>query len=333
VVLAVLFLLAASTPFDDAYRAGLMALQRNDLPAAQANLLSAARLAPDNGRVCIALAQVYWKSGDGVRAKDMAVKAAALGPEDPAVLEALATFYSETGDLVKAADAAGRYTEKIPAKTEARDRAVELYFNATEPMLKAQKFGEAVILLETARKRIGANAQIELALGVAYYGLRRFDEAADAFLRTIAIDPATAQPYIFLGRILDQIPGRQAEATERFAQYETAHPASPVGYLLHAQGLDAQAIEPEKARALLDKSLAIDGSNAAAHFEMGNLLDRLRRYEDATQEFERAAALNSSDAATHYRLARDYDRLGKHDAAQAERDKHAALVKTQDPLR
>jgi tetratricopeptide (TPR) repeat protein len=333
VVLALLFLLAASTPFDDAFRAGLMALQRNDLNAAQEDLQSAARLAPNNGRVWIALAQVYWKSGDSAKANETAAKAAALAPEDPAVLDALTTFYSETGDLLKAADAAGRYTEKVPAKAEARQRAVELCFSAAEPMLKAQKFGEAAAILETARKRVGANAQIELALGVAYYGLRRFDEAGDAFLRTIAVAPETEQPYIFLGRILDQIPGRWAEATERFAQYETAHPASPTGYLLHAQGLDAQAIEPEKARSLIEKSLAIDGSNAAAHFEMGNLLDRLRRYDEATREFERAATLNPSDAAAHYRLARDYDRLGRHDVAQAEREKHAALVKVQEPLR
>ncbi len=257
-VLAVLFLLVASTPFDDAFRAGLVALQRNDLPAAEQSLQVAARLAPESGRVWIALAQVYWKFGDAAKAAATAEKAARLAPDDPAVLQALAIFYSET--------IAG-YTAKV-----------ESFFSAAQPLLKAGKFGEAVTVLEPARKTIGPNAQIELALGVAYYGLRRFDEAAEAFLRTIAIAPETDQPYIFLGKLLDQIPGRQAEATARFAQYEAAHPASPTGYLLHAQGLDAQAIEPEKARALIEKSLSIDGSNASTHFEMGNLLDRLRRY-------------------------------------------------------
>jgi tetratricopeptide (TPR) repeat protein len=292
-------LLLASTAFDDAFRAGLIALQRNDLTAAEQSLQTAARMAPENGRVWIALAEVYRKSGDGAKAAALAEKAARLAPKDHAVAQALATFY----------------------------------FSSAEPLLKAGKFGEAVSALEPARKNIGQNAQIELALGVAYYGLRRFDEAADAFLRTIAIAPETDQPYVFLGKVLDQVPARQAEATARFAQYEAAHPGSATGYLLHAQGLDAQGIEPEKARALIEKSLAIDGSNAAAHFEMGNLLDRFKQYEEAAREFERAAALNPSDAAAHYRLARDYERLGRHDAAQAEREKHAALLRTGESVR
>ena len=70
------------------------------------------------------------------------------------------------------------------------------------------------------------DAQLELALGVAYYDLRRFDEAADAFLRTIDADQETAQPYTFLRKILDQIPGRLARVTEKFAAYQMAHPGA-----------------------------------------------------------------------------------------------------------
>jgi tetratricopeptide (TPR) repeat protein len=135
-------------------------------------------------------------------------------------------------------------------------------------------------------------------LGVADYGLRRFDDAADAFLATIAIAPETEQPFAFLGRILDQIPSRLPQVTERFVQYESAHPASAEGYLLHAKALDAQSSEPETAQKLIAKSIAIDPRDESAHFEMGNVLDRLQRFPEAAAEFERAVELAPAGART-----------------------------------
>ena len=240
------------------------------------------------------------------------------------VLRALTIYYTETNQTLKAA----RVTAKYSA-----GRAAELYFLAAKPFLDRQKFADALAILQESVTRVPKNAQLELALGVACYGLRRFDEAAEAFLRTIDIAPETEQPYEFLGKILDQIPNRLPPVTERFAAYEAAHPASAQGYLLYAKALDAQSLSPERALQLLRKSIALVASNASAHFELGTLLDRLERYAEAAAEFERAAELAPSDPAAHYRLARDYDRIGKHEGAQIEREKHASLVRAQEVVR
>jgi tetratricopeptide (TPR) repeat protein len=330
---ALLLLLAASTSSDDSYRAGLLALQRGDLASAQTNLETAGKLAPRDGRVWVALSQTYWRLHKDADAQDAAGKAAAFAPEDPAVLQGLAIYYSETNQTLKAAQAAAKYSAKVPENGDARERATGLYFEAAQPLLDRQKFTEAVVILKEGVARLPNSAQLELALGVADYGLRRFDDAADAFLRTIEIAPETEQPYTFLGRILDQIPSRLPQVTERFAEYETAHPASAAAYLLHAKALDAQSLSPEMALRLLEKSMAINAGDAAAHFEMGTVLDRLQRFADAAGQFQRAAELAPSDAAAHYRLARDYDRIGKHEAAQAEREKHAQLIKAQEVIR
>ena len=330
---ALLLLLAASTSFDDPYRAGLIALDRGDLASARTSLEAASKLAPRDGRVWVALSQTYWRLHKDAEAQDAAGKAAAFAPEDPAVLQSLAIYYAETNQTLKAAQAAAKYSAKVPENGDARERATGLYFDASRPLLDQLKFAEALVILQEAVARLPKSAQLELALGVAYYGLRRFDEAADAFLRTIEIAPETEQPYTFLGRILDQIPSRLPQVTGRFAGYESKHPASAEGYLLHAKALDAQSLEPEKALLLLEKSIAMNAGDASAHFEMGTVLDRLQRFAGAVAEFQRAAELAPSDPAVHYRLARDYDRIGKHDAAQAEREKHAQLVKAQEPIR
>ncbi len=333
IVLLLLFVAAAAPPFDDPFREGLLALQRGDLAAARSSLESASKAAPRDGRVWVALSQTYWRLHLNSEAEAAASKAGSLGPEDPAVLQGLVIYYSETNQTHKAAQAAARYASKVPEKADARERAIDLYFQAARPLLDQQKFAEAAAVLQEAVTRVPKSAQLELALGVSEYGLRRFDDAADAFLRTIEIAPETEQPYTFLGKILDQIPNRLPQVTERFAAYEAAHPEKAEGYLLHAKALDAQSLSPEVAMRLLEKSISINGSDASAHFEMGTVLDRLQRFPDAVAAFERAVRLAPSDAAAHYRLARDYDRTGNHEAAQAERAKHAELVKTQEVIR
>lgn len=330
---ALVLLLLANASFNEVFRAGLIALQKGDLPAAVSNLESARRLSPQDGRVWVALSQAYWKLHREAQAEQAASTAEKLGREDPAVQQGLATYYIETGRKLKAAEAQANYSAHAPNLAEARDRAAALYFEAAQPLLESQKFAEAVTILEEAVKKLPKSAQLELALGVAYYGLRRFDEAADAFLRTIEADPDVEQPYSFLGRILDQIPSRLPLVTERFAAYETTHTSNPAAYLRHAMALDAQAIDPELSLRLIDRSLSMNADNGTAHFEKGAVLDRLQRFADAVPEFERAAALNPPDPVPHYRLARDYDRIGKPQLAAAEREKHAQLVKSQDAAR
>jgi len=329
VVLALFLLLAASPTFEESFRAGLLALQRNDLDAAASNLGAAAKLAPNNGRVWVALAQTYWKQKESGKADRAADRAAGLGESDPLVLSTLAIYYSEAGQTLKAAEAQAKYSGLVPRDTAAREKAETLYFEAVQPLLQQQKFADAIAILSQATTRLHNSAQLELALGVAYYGTRRFDEAAGAFLRTIAIAPGTLQPYVFLGRFLGQIPSRLPEVTKAFVSYESANPGSAAGYVLHAKALNAQSVEPENARKLLEKSISIDDRDASAHFELGALFERTHRYTEAAHELRKAAALDPADPATHYRLSRVYDRLGQPDAARAERERHAKLVEAQ----
>ena len=331
--LLLLLLLAASPTFDESFRTGLLALQRNDLNTAQTSLAAAAKLAPRNGRVWIALAQTYWKLHETAKADDAAASAAALGSEDTLVLSSLVVYYTESDQIPKAADAQGAFSSLRPQDTDARDKAESLYFQAAQPLLQQQKFSEAIAILTKATARITASAQLELALGVAYYGMRRFEDATDAFLRTIAIAPEIERPYQFLGRFLDQIPDRLPEVTKQFILYETTNPASPTGYYLHAKALDTESKDPDVAQTLLRKAISLNDADPATHFELGIVLERTQHYEESAHEFERSAQLDPSDPATHYRLSRVYDRLGRTDAARAERDLHGKMVEAQEAAR
>ncbi len=296
---AVLLMLAAVPGFDEAFRSGLLALQRGDLKGAETGLSQAAKLAPSDGRVWVALAQVRRRLGDEAGAESAAGQAAKNAAGNKPLLAALGTYY----------------------------------FEAAKPLLQSEQFAEAAKLLETARTRVPGDPQIELALGVACYGLRHFDEAAAAFLRTIDIDPTIEQPYVFLGRFPDQVASRLPEITRKFEAYEKAHPKSYLGYFLHAKALNAGSADAEASLKLLEKAVSLNANDSAVQFELGTVLDRLRRYDDAAKTYESAATLDPLDAPTQYRLARVYGRLGREADAQRAREAHEKLTRTQDAKR
>ena len=143
-----LFLLLAASVSDDALRAGLIALQRGDLSAAQANLEAASRETPRDGRGGVALSQPYWRLHREADAEKAADKAAALAPGNPAALQGLAIYYSETGRKLREA----RLSSKLPGDRSVREKAGELYFAAARSLLDGQKFAEAAAVLEERRQ-------------------------------------------------------------------------------------------------------------------------------------------------------------------------------------
>ena len=311
-----LLLVLLSGEFDTAFRAGLVALNTNNLEVAESQLESAARMEPRDARVWLALAQTYWK----LHKPETSLEAARKSEEytsDGTILRGLAMYYSEAADYAKSAhllQAAIRISPKIESYP----------FELAQLYLKEQKFAEALDVLDAARKRFSDSAQLELAAGVAYYGLRRFPEAADAFLRTVQLDPSVDQPYSFLGRMLDQAEDRLPRITKAFAVYASQAPKDYMSRFLYGKALALQ--DPGPAEHELRESIAVNGEFWESHFELGILLDRRGQFEEAAREVRRGIELKPDEPAPHYRLARLYDRLGKPEEARAERELHTRLT-------
>ncbi len=278
----VVFLFFAAADFSQQFRAGLVALNNDDLPRARQTLEAAAKLRPRNAEVWVALAQTYRKlKSDGLAAA-AANKAEQYAESSPAAIHALAVFYMQGGNFEKAANLESRYAVtdesafadaavywikanrpkaaiecaqravahdggaemhallaaaydadgQFPNAAQEYDRAIELapydesyYFELAQDYLKRQQFDAAAQVLERGVKLFDKSAQLELALGVAYYGQRRFGDATDAFLRTLDISPEVEQPYVFLGKMLDQAGDRLPEIVKRFEVRGAANPA------------------------------------------------------------------------------------------------------------
>lgn len=308
-------------------------------------------LGASNAATLHSLALYYSETGALARAGGLESRYAELAPGDRGAIPRAVRFYLLAGQP-KAAIEAIRKCPDWESRPDLRnllgkafaldgrieDAAAELraavrlspydesyIFDLANLFLRLERFEDAIPVLVEGRRSFDKSPQIELALGVAYYGLRRFSGAIDQFLKTIALDAQIEQPYVFLGKMLNQADSRLPEITKRFTEYQQALPESYLGYLLHAKALRLDNADPAAIEPLLRKSVAIDPRQWETHFELGQLLENRGALPGAAAEIERAIELSPQDPTLHYRLARLYDRLGRPQEAQAERERHKAL--------
>jgi tetratricopeptide (TPR) repeat protein len=300
----------------------------------------------------------YSESGDFVQAAGWERKFALSKPSDPDAAARAAGLFMQAGDFAQtivwsatalrlrdsaeihhlmgaAYAASNRPDDALPElrkAVELEPSSGEFVFDLGRLQLERGDFTGASATFGDARRRFPESAQMQLAYGVAAYGQRQFDEAIDAFLRVVQIDPAVEQPYVFLGRILDNAGGRLPEVTRAFAAYHDKNLRSAQASVLYAQALVAQ-LDPqglpglaEKAFALTQAALRQNPDDAEAHYLAGCLLERKQDYPSALAELLKAVAANPGQAAAHFHLARIYERLGRKEDAARERELHQKLT-------
>lgn len=310
--------------------------------------------APDSPLVLHGLAYFYSETGDPARAAPMEARYAEKTPADrdafpravdlylqakqakPAIaLAAKALALADRADLHELLGQAYELDNQPEKAAIEMRQAIKLnayeetyYFGLARLYLRHQDAESAVQTLEAGRKVFARSPQLELALGVAYYGLRRFSDAADCFLRTIQMAPDVEQPYAFLGRMIDQAEDKLPQVTAAYAARVKSKPDDYLANFLYGKALsispDASGNRPQ-IESLLRKSIALKSDFWESHYELGVLLERGHDFAGAAGEFQRAIELSPNSSTPHYHLARVYERLGKKTKAAAEHAAHERL--------
>lgn len=302
--------------------------------------------AAKNPAVLRGLADYYAVAGDAGRAADYEERyALAMGVKDPnAVSEAvelrirakqtkaaiaLATRALASGDnarlrglLANAYEADG---QKARAITE-YNRAILLdpyeqgyYFQLSQLLIDEENFTTARQVLEAARKIFDKSPEIELALGTACYGLKKYDDAGFAFLKTVMLAPQAPQAYSFLGRVIDQSTRWLPEITAVFQSFAEAQPRQYLPQFLYGKALFLGGKDLAEAEARLRKSISIEDGFWESHYQLGLLLQKQAKLPQALEELKKGAKLAPKDPLPHIELARVYDLLGKPAEAKLER--------------
>jgi tetratricopeptide (TPR) repeat protein len=319
----------------------------------QKRLEEAVRAAPKDPRGWVLLAQARAAQGNRDGALQAAAEAGENAGKDSTVLFNLAVLYQrlDKAELAIGAGLRAREIEKSPELelllAESYDRAgdwekakagyaearrLDPYsegpiFRAAQAHLRRMDFSGAAQVLEEGRRTFDKSPQLELALGVAYYGQRKFEEALGQFLRVIDLDPRIPQAYAFSGRLLEHAGERLPECRAKFAAYEKVNPKDSMGFVLHAKALleEDESRNASQAKELVQRGLSVREEDAEGHLLLGRLLEGERDLAGAAREYERSVALNPKEPGAHFRLARVYERLGRKEDAARERRLHEEL--------
>src|SRR5437867_11757455 len=89
------------------------------------------------------------------------------------------------------------------------------YFREGQRRLRKGLTAQATVPLEKARRRAPDKASIRETLGIAYFRLRRYQEAEAEFRAVLEISPVNDYAHYALGRCLEQ-QGRRQEANRHY---------------------------------------------------------------------------------------------------------------------
>ncbi len=200
-----------------------------------------------------------------------------------------------------------------PAETPGEDPPLDA---ATEPVAKpssaevgqavehiqAERYADAIPLLEKAIASNPKNAQAQYYLGVSLEGTGKKADAEGHYQAALAADPGLIEASQNLAALYLDEPARPREA---IAVLEAALKKVPGdAKLLHNLGFaKSLAGDPKGAIAAYEQSIAKEDS-VAAQFALGNLLFDQKDFEKAVPHLRKAAEGSKDDPATLATIAR-----------------------------
>jgi len=333
-------------------------LRLKDRKRASSAAETAEKAGSDDPIVSHALAMYYAECGEFRRAARFEERFAESPKSDPDASARAAGLYLNAGDsehavvlarrsvaeqpsaahedlLGRALIASGQLTEgtqHLRSAVQLAPTDAKIAFDCAQALLRKEEFGSAADALGPALQTHPNDPQLVLAMGVARYGQRRFEECVVLFLRVIKLDPLIEQPYTFLGRIIDQAGSHSTEITQAYRAHLAREPKNANASLLLAKALLANPGNDEEAESLLRRSISIDNRSWEPHYELGTLLLKKRDYQGALAELISSIESDPNQPAPHYQLARVYDRLGQPEKAKAEREIHEKISNSTTPI-
>jgi len=108
------------------------------------------------------------------------------------------------------------------------------YYQQGRRHLKKGMAAQATVPLEKAKRRAPDKASIRESLGIAYFRIGRYDEAAEEFRAILELSPTDDYAHYALGRCLE----KQGKATEANGHYKLARSLRPQSAQYAARVMD-----------------------------------------------------------------------------------------------
>ena len=182
------------------------------------------------------------------------------------------------------------------------------------------------------------SVRMNVALGTALFAGARYEEAAQRLCSASDLDPAAAEPYLFMGRMQIIAPDALPCIEPHLSRFVKQQPTNSVANYLYAMTLlKNQEIAPnpvavQHAVFLLEQAVAIDPQYGDAYLQLGILANARHNNPEAVRYYTKAIQSTPSLADAHYRLGVLYDRAGDHERAKQEFQLHDQIKQQQAAL-
>lgn len=210
--------------------------------------------------------------------------------------------------------------QDTPASVQATPVPVDL--EAIQAQIDTGDFAGAQAALEQVVAAHPEDAEAYFMLGLTYFNLQAFDEAREAFARSMALDPErSAAVHHNLGVLAYQI-GDMETAVEEFETALEADPDDPDShYQLGATYLQMASSAQDvslwtKAEDEFKQVLALDPKKPEALVGLGTLYASQQKFDAALELLEQAVAENPEMREALFALGLTYLQTGQTDSAK-----------------
>lgn len=254
---------------------------------------------PDDPKVHIAGGDLYLAGGDRKLAHSQYLEAISQGDVTYEVWENLLMLEYRLGyrdELVRNSD---RVLEIFPNQGKLH------YYNGCGYLLQ-QKYEEAIAAFQQAMRLSSSNtklqAEINGKIGETYHGMRRFEQADQAFANALAQDPGNSS--VLNGWSTSLVARKTSlERAEKMAEQLIKNEPSNIDYLsTYARVLDSRG-KLKEAKKVMERVVSTSEPDAD-HFEyFGDILFKLGEIDAAVVQWEKAKGLDGNNELLNRKIA------------------------------
>jgi tetratricopeptide (TPR) repeat protein len=332
---------------DADYRAGVEALNHNDLKAAQSKFESVVRLAPAAEQGHSALGAVLVREGQWAAGTRELEKALALKPNDSAAQLNLAMVYAQSGAASEAIPLFQKLDAEAHKTQHPLDPAVQAAY--ARSLARSGETRRAVSEMKEALAQDSRNAELHDELGSLYAMQKDWAPAEQEFSEAVRLKDDLASAHLHLGLVLQA--EQKPSAIEECAKAYALAPGDPAvaltaGKALADAGRDSEAVpilehavelQPKSADAayqlaivlqrvdrvpeaidLLKRVVHSEPANAAALTNLGMALAQMHKATEGIPFLKKAVTIDPSDPTAHQDLAAAYIQINQIEDAVAE---------------
>jgi tetratricopeptide (TPR) repeat protein len=186
---------------------------------------------------------------------------------------------------------------------------------------KAQKFKEAVEVLQQGRLKIPGSPNFLLPLGNNLVWAGQYQAGIDVLNQLIGKAPDTAEAYVRLAEAYRNIvrPELETQALRRLAHIHPDYPM--VGVLTARAMMTMDPVDYPAVLAELAQAETRTPGDADIFYIRGKAYVAMNRYQAAVTALRRAIALSPMDPGPYYQLGLTYRKLGETDLARQTLDR------------